>query len=284
MRRKKNSARQWLALGLVSVGVGGAVLWAASWLGADVARPPRPVATFTGTQLDFTGFDPARIIDDEVFFDSTTMTAAEIDQFLTVQGEGCQPGSDGTPCLAHYVTDVPAMPANEHCAEIADASNMGAAEVISQVATACEVNPEVLLVLLQKEQGLVTASGRGLEEWRYASATGYGCPDGATCAGDVAGFFNQVYRAAWQFQRYRAYPEDFDHVAGVPHQVGYHPRPECGGTELTISNQATAGLYNYTPYQPDPAALAGLEGACASHGNLNFYAWYKLWFGSPYAS
>jgi hypothetical protein len=37
--------------------------------------------------------------------------------------------------------------------------------------------------------------------------------------------------------------------------IGYNPNSACGGTNINIQNYATAALYNYTPYQPNAAAL-----------------------------
>ena len=50
--------------------------------------------------LDTEGFDPAHLIDDDVFYDSTAMTLAEITAFIARVNAGCRSGSDGTPCLA----------------------------------------------------------------------------------------------------------------------------------------------------------------------------------------
>ena len=54
----------------------------------------------------------------------------------------------------------------------------------------------------------------------------------------------------------------------------------------TIKNQATANLYNYTPYQPNRQTLAqpsGPGGDCSTYGNLNFSRIYDRWFGDPHA-
>lgn len=51
-------------------------------------------------------------------------------------------------------------------------------------------------MILQKEQGLVTASGPALVPSRYRSAMGYACPDTATCNDDFSGFARQVWFAA----------------------------------------------------------------------------------------
>jgi uncharacterized protein with LGFP repeats len=52
-----------------------------------------------------------------------------------------------------------------------------------------------------------------------------------------------------------------------------------------IYNQATAGLYNYTPYQPNAAALRAGYGSgddCSAYGNRNFYSYFTDWFGSTH--
>ena len=52
---------------------------------------------------------------------------------------------------------------------------------------------------------------------------------------------------------------------------------------MTIQNTATASLYNYTPYQPNAAALAAYPGtgdACSAYGNRNFFYLFRKYFGS----
>src|SRR5690606_8182666 len=41
-------------------------------------------------------------------------------------------------------------------------------------------------------------------------------------------------------------------------------------------------LYNYTPYQPNAAALSAGWGTapCGAYGNRNFYLYFTGWFGS----
>ncbi len=139
-------------------------------------------------------------------------------------------------------------------------------------------------MLLEKEQGLVTDDFPG--SGQYRSATGYGCPDTAVCDSQYYGFFNQVYNAALQFKRYAASPTSWNHVAGRVNAVRYSPNAACGSSNVFIQNQATAGLYNYTPYQPNAAALANLYGTgdgCSSYGNRNFWRIYTDWFGSTIA-
>jgi len=52
---------------------------------------------------------------------------------------------------------------------------------------------------------------------------------------------------------------------------------------VSIRNLATASLYVYTPYQPNPASLAAYPGdgdACSSYGNRNFFRMFQTYFGS----
>ena len=68
-------------------------------------------------------------------------------------------------------------------------------------------------------------------------------------------------------------------------QVGFHPDAACGASAVEIRNQATANLYNYTPYQPSDATLADPDtgDACSAFGNLNFWRIWHRWFGDPEA-
>lgn len=231
--------------------------------------------------LDMTGFDATLIIDDDVFYDSQTMTEAEIVEFIATVNAGCVSGEDGTVCLSEARFDTTDIATDTYCPGGYEGGEQeSAAAIISQVATSCDINPQVLLVLLQKEQGLLTASGDDLSATDYAAATGYGCPDGSECDEQFAGFFLQVYQAAAQFQRYRLNPGDYDIQAGVTTDVSYSPTQGCGSGELTVQNQATAGLYNYTPYQPNANADLGGDD-CTSWGNWNFYGYFNTWFGDP---
>ena len=230
---------------------------------------------------DASGFNAAHIIDDEVFYDSQAMTREEIAAFLTKVNAGCQPGSDGTECLATATFSVQARPASTFCpGGIEAASGVSAADVIWEVSQACDINPQVLLVLIHKEQGLLTASGANLSARDYEAAAGYACPDHGACDPQWAGFPSQLYGAASQFHRYRLDPGSYDVVAHQPRHIAYSPDVLCGSGEVTVVNQATAGLYNYTPYQPNEAAAHGGD-QCTSWGNWNFYGYFKALFGAP---
>lgn len=238
---------------------------------------PEPV----GPDLSYEGFDPSHIISDDDFYNAEAMTEAQVEAFIAKWNKGCRPGFDGTPCLADYRVDSPSFPADRYCSgdfegEVGDT----AASVIHKAAVACGVNPQVLLTILQKEQSLITASGPRLNETRYTIAMGYACPDHSHCDSDFFGFPTQVYYAARQMSVYEQNPGSYMVLPYATTYIPYAPGEECEGSEVYVDNQATANLYNYTPYQPSPGALLGEGGPCTTMGNQNFYALFNAWFKS----
>ncbi|MDP9428522.1 MAG: hypothetical protein M3Q47_06435 [Actinomycetota bacterium] len=223
-------------------------------------------------------FDAGNIIDDDVFYNPSTMDAAQIQTFLTTKGSACS----GDLCLKDYRQTTTDQPADDRCRySYAGAPDETAAQIIAKVARACVINPQALLVILQKEQGLITT--KAPEARKLDRAMGYKCPDTAPCDPQYFGFFNQVYNAAWQYNSYRVYPTRFGHRAGATNNVRYHPNSACGTKAVYIQNQATAGLYNYTPYTPNAAALEagyGTGDGCSAYGNRNFFQYFTDWFGS----
>ena len=226
-------------------------------------------------------FNAGYIISDDVFFNSGSMTEAEVQAFLVARVPNCA-AANGQPCLKDYRATTFTRAAVEpgHCTSYTGEANESAARIIVKAARACGINPQVLVVMLQKEQGLVTASSP--TERQYRVAMGYGCPDTADCDSQFFGFYNQVYNAAKQLRQYTNYPQRAYRIGTVP--IQYHPNSACGSSLVTIRNQATANLYNYTPYQPNAAALANLRGigdGCSAYGNRNFWVTFHDWFGDP---
>jgi len=244
-----------------------------------------------------------RIIDDSVFFNPNTMDSGGIQTFLNAKLPSCdtngsQPSgragyptradwgrANGAPppytCLKDYAQDAPSMGADAYCGVITG-GHLSAATMIKVVSAACGVNPQVIIVTLQKEQALIT------DDWpwptEYRSAMGYGCPDSAPCDAQYYGFFNQIWNAAHQFQRYVKLPQQFNFAVGQTSNVQYNPDASCGSSAIGMQTQATAALYNYTPYQPNQAALNNLYGtgdSCSAYGNRNFWRQFWDWFGNP---
>ena len=248
--------------------------------------------------LDAKTFDPGWIISDTVFNDWGTMDADGIQKFLRARVSACT-NNRGQKCLAEYKEDVVgsvAIRTRLHsyslniCAEVPAAKSRTAAQVISSVATACKINPRVLLVTLQKEQGLITSTNP--TTYMYEAAMGYGCPDSAPeiCGKDSnaqSRLFWQLYRAAWQLKWYGDPRGSFTYLKpGNTISMGYNPITSCGRKSFKLKSQATAKLYYYTPYVPNQAALDNLWGegnSCSAYGNRNFWRQFWTWFGSPVA-
>lgn len=248
-------------------------------------------------------FKAGRIIDDAVFYNSSTMSVQQIQAFLNQKVVSCDTSGSGSyngttraayaasrgypapfTCLKDYSQNVGPMihSGSDLCpVSIPAGGNKSAAQIIYDVSQSCQVNPQILLVLLEKEQGLVT------DDWpwqiQYRSATGYGCPDTAACDSDYYGFYNQLFNAAQAFKRYAANTSNYNYRSGRNNTVLYNPQSSCGNSSVYIENQATAGLYTYTPYQPNSAALSNIYGSgddCSSYGNRNFWRLFSDWFGS----
>ena len=228
-------------------------------------------------------FDPGHLISDSLMFDGNSMSVAQIQKFLDVKGKKCKSTSTAK-CLKDItVTTTAKEPTTLRClTAIPKKTKQTAAQVIFTVARACNVSPQVLLVTLQKEQGLVSSVSPPPES-KYKIATGYGCPDGDKCATEFFGFFNQTYWAARAFQAYRN-PANFASYQPGVKAIRYHPDPsDCGTLDVDIQNIATTALYTYTPYTPNAAALANpykTGDKCSSYGNRNFWAYYNDWFGN----
>lgn len=255
-----------------------AVVASALLVGALIVATDAPEPAQAVNAADF---DPGYIIADHLFYDGAAMSESEIQQFLNRQIGTCNNAN----CLNIYRQSTGDRPVTPRCNGYAGASNETAARIIFKVQQSCNISAKVILVTLQKEQSLVTS--RSPSNSTLERAMGYYCPDDPSrpgwCHPDFAGFFNQVYNAAAQFQRYRLEPHNFSHRVRTQ-AVRYHPNTACGSVTVTIRNAATAGLYNYTPYTPNAAAmnnLFGLGDSCSAYGNRNFWRIYSQWFGSP---
>lgn len=183
--------------------------------------------------------------------------------------------------MKDYHQSTPDRPADTYCDGYRGASNESAATIIHKAATSCGINPQVLLVMLEKEQSLVTHTWPS--QWRYDMALGQGCPDTAPCDPAFSGFFYQIYGAARQMQIYAEGRWFTWYAPGKTWNLRFHPNEACGSSPVFIENKATAALYYYTPYQPNRAALNagyGTGDSCSAYGNRNFYNFFEDWFGS----
>lgn len=258
---------------------------------APVSAASASVAALTPggpVKTSLAGFQPGNMISDAVFTDKTTMTEAQIQTFFASKVKTCRGGSDKwgpIVCLKDYKTNSVDRPADAYCTGYKGAKGESAARIIYRVAQACNINPRVLIVMLEKEQSLVTHTWPSA--WRYDKALGQGCPDDAACNPAYVGFFYQIYGAARQMQVYMEGRYFTWYAPGKTWNILYNPNRACGSAPVYVANKATAALYYYTPYQPNAAALRagyGSGDSCSSYGNRNFYNLFTDWFGPTLTS
>jgi hypothetical protein len=221
--------------------------------------------------LNLDGWNAGNIMSDAMMSNYKSMDAGSIQAFLRSKVPSCdtmgtKPGHTpkyGAPytCLVDY-----------------SEGGASAAQIIWNISQQYKINPQVLIVLLQKEQGLIT------DDWpttgQYRTATGYGCPDSAACDSQYYGLTNQLAHSAALFRTvldggWSTYPVG-------PNSILWNPNRGCGASDVYVENRATSSLYRYTPYQPNGAALAagyGTGDGCSSYGNRNFYNYFRDWFG-----
>ena len=229
--------------------------------------------------VSYAGFSAGNIMSDYVMSNYNSMSETDISNFMHSKN----PCNDtNLSKVGHYLSQGIYHIENGHFVCLADEVFDGETvpHIIASVAREYRINPQVILVLLEKEQGLITDTYPYHNQMAYAF--GYGCDDTVGCHSEYAGFRKQVSRAAGLFREvldggWTNYPVGWNYVK-------YHPNSACGGTNVFIENRATSALYRYTPYQPNSAALAagyGLGDSCSSYGNRNFYGYFSDWFGSP---
>lgn len=234
------------------------------------------------------GFNPENIISDALFYDENAMSAAEIQSFLDRMIGACATSR----CLNVLSVDVPTRAKDYYSRTTGNlvcramtGGNMRVSELIYRVQKSCGISAKVTLVTLQKEQSLISgSSAKAPSDSQLRKAMGHLCPDTAPCDASAAGVANQIVGGVEQLKKYKA--TAFGKQPGR-NWIGYNPDAGCGGTFLNIQNYGTAALYNFTPYQPNAAALgagSGLGDACSSYGNRNFYNFYTSWFGSTQAA
>lgn len=265
-------------------------------LGLSITVPTTEVRA-----LDSSSFNPGNIISDNVFTNKDAMTVNQIQAFLESKNSACLKNFKS---LALYDDDGNGL-GDEPYGRGDDNNKVLASKLIHQAAQIYNINPQVILVTLEKEQGLVTRSD--CPSWRYNTALGYGCPDTEPCDQSAYGFTRQIDYGVWHFRGF--FDDSLNIVPYTPgtRKVYFHPGPcrvpasgggcdeyygrfknnpdieYCGSTNVNIQNRATASLYSYTPYQPNQASLDAFPGTgntCSSYGNRNFWFFFNNWFSS----
>ena len=262
--------------------------------------------------VDASGFQAGNIMSDLVMSDYNSMTQAEIQSFLSSKvscNQSAAASAVGAYNVENVSTTVNGVYYNRRyyfyywengvrkstsdlyhvennqfvCLPNEKFNGETAAFIIWEAAQAYKINPKVLIVLLEKEQGLIT--DKFPRQVQYRSATGYGCPDTAACDSKYYGFKNQVGLAASLF--HTVLTGGWTNFPLGNNSVLYNKNTSCGSSVVNIQNLATSALYRYTPYQPNAAALRagyGSGDSCSSYGNRNFYLYFTEWFGSTQVS
>jgi hypothetical protein len=256
------------------------------------------------------------IIDDTVFDNTTTMNAAQIDSFLNTFSSSCISAHNGfkSPDPTGYSPDT----------GFRFGPNVSAGTVIYHAAQAYDMNPQVLLATLQKEQSLVTGTAGcypNTPDKNTATpcnlynngkvynctgacpygggcipiAVGYGCP--GKCNADQEGFSNQIIRAAWRlsFDRHRAEGQMNWYVLKTnwdnsDDADSCYSGPMTQGTYAICPSGAASyydGYYTIsgTSVHMDNGATAALYHYTPFlHGQALFFSNFTNWFGTTLSS
>jgi hypothetical protein len=266
------------------------------------------VALAAQTGAAHAAWNQNRIIDDNVFSNIYTFNAGQIDAFLNSFPNSCISTNHGfsAPDPTGYTPD----------GGFTYGGNVTAGTVIFHASQVYGLNPQVLLVTLQKEQTLVSGSA-GCSVLRYAGATGLGCPDSGTthdysgvnlytingvtttsvtgtCVNSSlkVGFSQQVIRSAWllKFSQERS-------LGNIGWAVVHDNWDNSDDPQTCYSGPMTAGYRQVCPsgattyydgYRTiDNVAVYMTTGATASlyyytphfNGNQNFVSIWEGWWG-----
>ncbi len=173
-------------------------------------------------------FDPNYIISDQELTDYQAMNLSQMEECLRAMG--------GT--------------LNQEKFEDTDGKIKSGTEIIYRASQEYKINPRFLLVLLQREKGLLTNLNPSTDDYNWA--TGFTCYDYSQPVSRFRGFAIQIDRAAWRFRYYLEHPWQFEFRAGVETKtlVNWKDRTYAPNYSMIVTpkNLATAALYNYAPH------------------------------------
>ncbi len=243
------------------------------------------------SQVVDTSFDPNKLVEDAVFSDTKTFGGASgIQKFLESKNSVL---ANTTPEFLARLKEptVTMLKTGLEDPQPALPRLRTAAELIWDVSQSAGINPQVILVTLQKEQGLITTRQNDpIDRLQRALdfAMGFDCPDATGCGTLFPGFYFQLFgNIDSSGNRYlgaaKALMKSFNApsgrgptINGVTSKVGdiielnntlgaYDGIPEK--QTVMIQNKATAALYRYTPH--------------VFNGNYNFQKYFLAWFRYP---
>lgn len=217
-------------------------------------------------------YNPSYIMPDNVFVNSGAMSEAQIQAFLVAQGSYLagytMPGARDIAWNGITYHESPWVGPIGH---EANSTGWSAAHLIWQVSQWYAINPQVILVTLQKESSLITTPSPayyGLVQW----SMGYAYTEGGirnVCntstnqnpTGSCAGFAMQVDWGAGGLK----YFYNCSTTGGCGMQYYAGNTLNLDGTSIYVGNHSTAALYRYTPHN--------------TYGG-NFRTNFTNWFGS----
>jgi uncharacterized ParB-like nuclease family protein len=249
-----------------------------------------PLTSFAQAEI-LPGFNPNKLIEDSVFSDTKTFGGPEgIQKFLESKNSVL---ANTSPEFIAKLRE-PATLALKQTLEDPQPNKerlRTAAELIWDASQSAGLNPQVILVTLNKEQSLITGRQTATPEQLQRAldfAMGFGCPDNQPCGEIYRGFYFQLFGgvdsennrylgAAKSLMRSFTTPGGRGPaVNGIPAKVGDTITLDntLGGYNgvqpqqtVTLSNAATAALYRYTPH--------------VFNGNYNFWRFHNEWFRYP---
>jgi hypothetical protein len=222
------------------------------------------VALFAAAPAFALTFNPANVISDENFRAYTCMSQADIQAFLNTQ-----PGVLDTLITTDYA-----------------GQKKPAAQIIYEACQRWNVSPRVMLVMLQKEQSLLTRTSmvtgyKSTLDW----AIGMGCPDSGVRKEQFRGFGRQVWYGAQSLDAYGEVgkPLPSGTILGTWKPGSSMKVSYPGGTTYVVPAAiATFKLYTYNPSIGAKAPYGDLSSQSASlSGNANFWMIYVRYFGDP---
>ena len=250
--------------------------------------------SYARPNVAFAAYASNRIIDNAIFLNSSSMTAAAIQSFLVSKGSGLANMSFLFDCASTGMSQPYYQSAGAPCGQ-----TVSAATIIYYAAQIYGMNPQVILATLQKEQSLVTTPNP--TSWQVNQAMGYGCPDSGGCG--VSTFLYQIDNGVWtlrfHMERARGNMDYWFHstswVCGTAKNY-YSPNLYPGQnvrfyddrgtlyTTILIDNAASSSLYCYTPHAyNNPNGLYGLPASGTTgqyySGSYNFVTYFERWFG-----
>jgi hypothetical protein len=248
-------------------------------------------------------FNPNLLVSDTAFSDTQTFSgAAGIQQFLATKGSVL---ANTDPTFLQMLRE-PQI--NLLKSAIGDPEpNLdhlrSAAQLIWDASQMTGINPQVILVTLEKEQSLIDGSysSTSREQTALDHAMGFSCPDSTGCSSQFGGFYFQLFGTIdAQGNKYLGAPASLMRSFSTPNGRGPmidinnstlgsplvsvshvgdtiilgntqgQPYNAPATQSVTLGDSATAALYRYTPH--------------VYNGNYNFWKFFSTWFKYPNGS